>query len=256
MAIDPQEITLRLFVFLLLAAVVFAAQEPNPTAPPTPAPALAKPTSGMRRAVEWRRFDYTCAAGEKVIVYLHNDMVKVRFKEQLYFLKRVSSADGEKYSDGKVVWWGVGNGGFLQEDSAEGNGPMMAKDCKLDKPMSGGVVTNTVTGTVSYMVRMALPPTAVIEVKLQEVSLADAPAKVLAEEKITLGERQVPVPFSLTFDPAKIEQNHIYSVSARITVDGGLRFMADQSFPVITRGNPKRVELILKPVPASVPAKP
>jgi putative lipoprotein len=191
-----------------------------------------------------------------VIVYLHNDIVKVRFKEQLYFLKQVPSPDGEKYSDGRVVWGDVGNGGFLQEDSPEGNGPMMANDCKLDKPMSGGAVTNTVTGTVSYMVRMALPPTAVIEVKLQDVSLADASAKVPAEEKITLGERQLPVPFTLTFDPAKIEQNHIYSVSARITVAGSLRFITDQSYPVITRGNPKRVELILKSVPASVPAKP
>ena len=205
--------------------------------------------------MEWKRFDYTCAGDEKVTVYLHNDTVKVRHKDQTYFMKQVLSADGAKYSDGKVVWWGKGEGGFLQEDTPDGDGRMIVKDCKLDKPTNAGMAANTVTGTVSYMARMALPPTASIEVQLLDVSLADAPAKVLAEQKITLGERQVPVPFALTFDPAKIEQNHTYSVSARILVEGAVRFISDQSYPVITRRNPMHAELMLKPVAASAPAK-
>ncbi len=205
--------------------------------------------------MEWKRFDYTCEGDQKLTVFLHGQTVKVRFKENSYLMKEVRSADGAKYSDGKVVWWGVGNGGFLQEDSADGNGAMIVKDCKLDKPINAATTASTVTGTVSYMVRMALPPRTVIEVQLLDVSVADAPAKVLAEDKITLGERQVPVPFSLTFDPGKIEQNHSYSVSARLLVDGELRFISDKSYPVITRGNPSKAELILKPVSAPAPAK-
>ena len=93
----------------------------------------------MRRAREWRRFEYTCGAGEKVTVFLHERTVKVRFKDQNYLMKQVESADGAKYSDGKVLWWNIGNGGFLQEDTPDGNGTMLVKDCKQDKPMEPGI---------------------------------------------------------------------------------------------------------------------
>ncbi len=252
MIINLRNSALCSFASALLAAVTVCAQEPAPA----PSAAPGKPKSEMRRATEWRRFGYTCGAGEKITVFLHDQTVKVRFKDQNYLMKQVESADGTKYSDGKVLWWNVGNGGFLQEDTPDGNGTMLAKDCKQDKPMEPGSAANTVTGTVGYLLRMALPPTAVIQIQLLDVSLADAPAKVLAEEKIALGERQVPVPFSLTFDAAKIEQDHAYSVSARILMDGQLRFISDKAYPVITRGNPLKAELILKPVPASSPARP
>jgi uncharacterized lipoprotein YbaY len=253
MLFSQKEIVMHAGIGTLLVALSFVGQEPTPAPTPAPAPGPGRPTSEMRRAVEWRRFDYTCEGGQKLTVFLHNQTVKVRFKENNYFMKQVRSADGGKYSDGKVVWWGKGENGFLQEESADGNGAMIVKDCKLDKPLNAAAA-NTVTGTVSYMVRMALPPTAVIQVQLLDVSLADAPAKVLAEENLTLGERQVPVPYTLTFDPGKIEQNHAYSVSAKILVDGQLRFISDQSHPVITRGNPNIAELVLKPV-APAPAK-
>lgn len=42
----------------------------------------------------------------------------------------------------------------------------------------------TVTGTVTYRERIALPPGATVTVRLQDVSRADAPAEVLAEEMI------------------------------------------------------------------------
>jgi Uncharacterized protein conserved in bacteria len=35
---------------------------------------------------------------------------------------------------------------------------------------------------------------------------------VITQEEIALGERQVPVPFELKFDPGKIDPKHMYSV--------------------------------------------
>jgi len=175
-------------------------------------------------------------------------------------MRQVSSADGGRYSDGKVVWWGVGNGGFLQEDSPDGNGAMIVKDCKLDKPMNGEAAQSSgagsVTGRVTYLQRMALPPSAVVQVQLLDVSLADAPSKLITEEKITLGDRQVPVPFELKFDPAAIDPKHAYSVSAKIMVDGELRFISDQSHQVLTRGNPNKVEIVVKQVTPQNPSRP
>jgi uncharacterized lipoprotein YbaY len=234
-----------------LAPVARSAQEP----PSTPQVAPAAPA--VKRAMEWKQFEYTCEGGAKLRVYLHNETVKVVYEDKVYLMKQTRSADGSRYSDGKVVWWSKGNGGFLQVDAPDGNGDMIVKGCDLDKPLNSAAIPGTVSGTVSYMARMALPPAAIIEVKLLDVSRADAPATVIAEERITLGERQVPVPFELKFDPVQIDPQHAYSVSARILVDGQLRFISDKGYPVLTRGNPAYAELLLKLVnPSTTPANP
>jgi len=96
-----------------------------------------------------------------------------------------------------------------------------------------------------------LPPNAVMQVRLEDVSLADAPAKTIAQQRIPLGDRQVPVPFELKFDPTKIDERHTYVVTARIVVDDQVRFLSDKAYPVLTRDNPLRVKMILKPAQAN-----
>ena len=217
----------------------------TPSAAPAP-PATAKPPhNNIRRAIEWKQFDYTCEGGAKLTVYLGGSMAKVRYLDHVYFMKQTVSANGNRYSDGKVIWWGKGNGGFLQEDTPDGDGKMILKDCQLDKPLNAEI--GTVSGTVTYLQRIALPPSAVIEVKLEDVSAADAPAKVIATETITLGQRQVPVPFELQFDAGKIDAKHTYSLRAQILANGELLFINDKTYPVLTAGHPSQVEMILKP---------
>jgi putative lipoprotein len=216
------------------------------TAAQTPQAGQAQEHNNMRRAIRWKAFEYTCDGGTKLTAYLSDQLAKVRFGDKTYLMHQTESADGNRYSDGKVVWWGKGKGGFLQEDTPDGNGNMIVQNCKLDQPLN----SSAVTGTVTYLQRMALPANAVIQVQLLDVSLADAPSKIIAEQSITLGQRQVPVPFTLNYDPTKIDQKHSYSVSAKIMVDGAQRFISDQSHPVITRGNPSKVDLVLKQVAA------
>lgn len=221
----------------------------QPAAPAANAQSQTK--SEMRPAMVWKRFEYACEGNAKVIVYLRDQTAKVRYGDTQYLMKQTMSADGNRYSDGKVVWWGKGNGGFLQEDKRDGNREMLVKDCKLveqssTKPTAGGVVT----GTVTYLQRMALPPTAEILLQLVDVSVADMPATAIAEQKISTGGKRVPIPFELKFDPAKIDAKHRYAVSARISVDGRLRFASEQAYPVLTQGGPSTgVEIVLKAVP-------
>ena len=105
-----------------------------------------------------------------------------------------------------------------------------------------------VNGTVFYLERMALPPGAVLTVQLADVSKADAPADVIATETKPL-TTQVPIPFSLSYDPNKIIKSHSYAVQARIEVDGKLRFISTTSNPVITNGKPTTVDVRVSPVP-------
>lgn len=218
-----------------------SAQEPT-----TPQTAPAEKHNNVRKAIEWKQFNYTCEGGAKLAIYLHDQAAKVRYGDQTYFMKQTMSADGNRYSDGKVVWWGKGNGGFLQEDTPDGNGKLIMKDCMLDKPLN----TEQVTGTVTYLQRIALPTNAVIQVQLADVSLADAPANVIAEQSINVGQRQVPVPFTLNVDGVKIDPKHAYAVRAKITVGGELRFVSDRSYPVLTKGNPAHVEIVVRPAAA------
>ena len=90
-------------------------------------------------------------------------------------------------------------------------------------------------GEVFYLQRIALPPTATLSVSLQDVSLMDAPAVVLAEQKGPI-KGQVPLPFHLSYDPAQVKPGHSYSVSARIEVDGKLLFITTQRHAVQLNG--------------------
>ncbi len=99
---------------------------------------------------------------------------------------------------------------------------------------SAEVSMKTITGTVAYRERIALPPNAVVTVTLEDVSLADAPSKVIATQSVETEGKQVPFAFELSYDSNSVKAKHTYSVRARIEVDGKLRFISDTRHAVIT----------------------
>ena len=215
------------------------------TAPSAPAAPQGQAHNNVKRAIRWNTFRYTCEGGVTVTVSLADTLAKVVYDNHQYLMKQTQSADGNRYSDGKLVWWGKGEGGFLQEDTPDGNGKMVAKDCKLDKTAEGSF-GGTISGTVSYRQRMALPADAVIHVQLLDMSVWETPPPVVAEEKFTLGNRQVPVPFELKVDPAKIDLKHSYALRARIVVGYDIRFLSEMPAAVKLRDNASpHVDLML-----------
>jgi uncharacterized lipoprotein YbaY len=110
--------------------------------------------------------------------------------------------------------------------------------------------SGVLTGTVTYRVRSALPEDAVVKVSLVDVSRADAPATVLAQQEIVTGAQQVPIPFELKYDPAAIDERYTYAVQARIEIGGQLAFISTTVNQVLTRGNPATgIEVLVQPVP-------
>jgi len=107
-----------------------------------------------------------------------------------------------------------------------------------------------VTGTASSRIRPDLPLDAEVRVRLEDVSLADAPAKLIGEQVFRAADRKVPLRFEVVYDPADIDPRHTYTVSVRITgVDGRLLFVTTTAHHVITRENPSfDVEVVLNPV--------
>jgi len=109
-----------------------------------------------------------------------------------------------------------------------------------------------VKGTATYRERMALPPDAVFEATLEDVSKADAPVEVIGQTRIDRPDNP-PFRFEITYDPARIMASHRYVVRARILVNGKLFFTTDQNYPVLTAGHGNEVALLLRRAGSSGP---
>ena len=120
---------------------------------------------------------------------------------------------------------------------------------------SVGIADAAVTGTVTYRARLALTDGARLIVELRDVSLADAAAPLIANQTIE-NPGQVPISFRVEYASSDIKRRNTYSVSARIIEsDGRLAFTNDTAYEVITRGNPRKVDMLLvlfQPPPEAV----
>lgn len=103
-----------------------------------------------------------------------------------------------------------------------------------------------ITGTIAYRERVALPDNAVVTISLQDVSLMDVAADVISTTQFETNGAQVPFNFDIEYDGSKIKPGHTYSISARIEIDGKLRFITDTMNAVITdENNTQKVDLRL-----------
>jgi uncharacterized lipoprotein YbaY/heat shock protein HslJ len=124
--------------------------------------------------------------------------------------------------------------------------------CSTSDPQSGilAAPAATITGTATYRERMMLPPSAMLEVTLEDVSRADAPADIIALNQIQ-AVKGPPYSFALPYDPARINPAHRYNVRARITADGQLMFQSDAGYVVLGAANVTHVDILLRRVSAA-----
>jgi len=104
----------------------------------------------------------------------------------------------------------------------------------------------SISGTIAYRERIALPPDAAIEVKLRDVTVADGGANTIAESVFSPGGKQVPIPFQLSYNSSDINPAHKYQIEANIRVKGKLMFSTTMPYPVITQGAPSQVAMMLQ----------
>ncbi|RQW83097.1 MAG: hypothetical protein EHM62_02610, partial [Methylococcus sp.] len=109
---------------------------------------------------------------------------------------------------------------------------------------------DSIEGAATYRERIALPPSAVFEATLEDISVADAPATVLGRTRIPTPGNP-PIQFSIPYEPGAIEADHRYSVRASIRDGQELLFVTDQIQPVLTDGHGQAVSLLLRRAGAS-----
>ena len=119
---------------------------------------------------------------------------------------------------------------------------------------SGNQPNASVSGTVTYRERLALTPGARLEVQLRDTSYQDAAAPLVAQQVIE-NPGQPPIRFKVEYHRDDIDDRNTYSIQADIIeADGRLAFTNDTAYDVITRGNPRQVDMTLvmvQPPPAA-----
>ena len=111
------------------------------------------------------------------------------------------------------------------------------------------------SGTVSYRERIALPPDAIVEVWVVDVSPGIVTQQIVAGASIPTQGRQVPIRFDLRYDLNKVFPDRSYALKAVILSQGQTLFEAGDGEHVITKGNPTEVTLLLRRV-TQAPAAP
>jgi putative lipoprotein len=105
--------------------------------------------------------------------------------------------------------------------------------------------TAELAGTITYRERIALPATARVEIQLLDVTDPDEPSPPLVAERLLDAPGQVPIAFSLGYDPDAVDANRTYSLRVRVRVGEDLWFASPFDLRVLTGGNPDRVEVLL-----------
>lgn len=117
----------------------------------------------------------------------------------------------------------------------------------------GSPAAGRITGTIAYRERIILSSEAEVQIKLLDVSLADAVATTLGVETIK-APGLPPIDFILDYNPANIQERFRYVVRAEIRDGDKLVFTTDKAYPVLTGGTGTEVELMLVAVDHSPPS--
>lgn len=104
-------------------------------------------------------------------------------------------------------------------------------------------------GTVSLRERIVLPPDAVLDVALEDVTSPDEPPHVLGRAHVEPAGR-LPIRFGVGYAPARIDPRHSYALRAAIKQGDTLMFVTDIAYPIkaeaLAQGEPSRADLLLR----------
>jgi putative lipoprotein len=119
-------------------------------------------------------------------------------------------------------------------------------------PDAPSVVFASVSGSIECLQHLALRPNDVIDVALLDFAARDA-AAIIAGQKIT-SPGQIPIPFKLTYDPARINPAHHYTVQTRIMRNGEPAFINSAPCFVITHGYSNTARVIVEQTKNTLPS--
>lgn len=105
-------------------------------------------------------------------------------------------------------------------------------------------------GQVSYVEKIALPDSAVVEAYLVDVTDANAPGQYISGVSYTTHGQQVPLSIQIPYNTKQIKPGNKYVVVSSISADGKLLFKNSNGVAVITNGAPTTNVQVVTQAPA------
>jgi putative lipoprotein len=198
------------------------------------------------------RVAYLCDNGARLDISFSADaggrpQATLHFADGDIVLPGVPAASGALYRADPVRLHTKGDDAVFED--AQGN----RRNCsRADAPLpaaTGSFID--LTGSVAWPQDKALPAGAVLIVRIQDTARAGAPALTLAEQRLDPAGQALPIPFAMTFDRDLVGKRARITVSARVERAGKLLFVSDTVNPAVVDGQPRHVDMMLKPVSGS-----
>lgn len=196
---------------------------------------------------------YSCDDGSKILATFSKNseerpLATLSISGTVRVLALIPAASGAHYRGDGFNFYSKGQNAILEDDKGS-----MRRCTVGDTPPAApapAAVSSFVdiTGSVAYLQRIALPPDAILTIRVQDTSRAGAKALTLAEQTIELAGQQVPVAFNLIVDRDLIGKRARLTVAARIENHGKLLFISDKVYPVKLVDGKSHSELILRQV--------
>lgn len=114
----------------------------------------------------------------------------------------------------------------------------------LNMPLQLDPRQETISGSVTYRDRSNLPRDAVLTVELRENLRNDLRPITIAQQSYSAG-RQVPIPFTLEYDPTQVDSRRRYVLYAEILSGGRQLYTMRQEVPVLNGNQSSGLQLVL-----------
>ena len=198
------------------------------------------------------RQPYACDNGSRIDISFPIDsdgrpQAILHFADEALTLPQVPAASGTLYRQGEIRLHTKGDDAIFEDGKSNLRRCTRGTTPPAPPPPAAASSFVDIGGSVSYLSRIALPPDAILTIRVVDTARAGAPARVLVEQRYELNGAQVPIPFSATLDRDLIGKKARLSVNARIEHRGKLRFVSDKAYPPLKDGQPVPVDIILKP---------
>lgn len=196
------------------------------------------------------RLAYTCDNGSHMDISFSADIsgrpsATLHFADAAVVLPQVPAASGALYRSGDIRLATKGDDAIFEDGknnlrrcSRGSVAPVMPQAAAQPAATSSFI---DIAGRVSYLARIALPPNAILKIRIQSGQ------RTLADQRYELNGAQVPIPFSATVDRDLMGKKASATVSARIEASGKLLFASVKPTPATKNGQPIPVDIVLKP---------
>ena len=196
---------------------------------------------------------YSCDDGSKILATFSNNaegrpLVTLGIAGKTHELALIPAASGAHYRGDGLNFYSKGPDAIFED--AKG---LMRRCTVGDTPPPApppAAVSSfiDITGSVAYRQRIALPPDAILTIRVQDTGRADAKALTLAEQTIELAGQQAPIAFNLLVDRDLVGKRARLTLAARIESRGKLIFISDKVYPVKLVDGKSHSDLMLRQV--------